>query len=96
MDGMPYEHGALTALVLTSNQDGVVSDGFGVVRVRALEGRAFALEITEELSGLTIVAQLDCFRGARARVKLQRDALIAAIQAASKEDGLPVPFPQPA
>jgi hypothetical protein len=94
-DALPYEHGDLNAMVLTSNRDGVISDGFGSVKIRALEGRAFAIEITEDLSGLTVVAQLDWGRPKRARVRLQRDELCEAVKAASAEDGLPTPFPEP-
>lgn len=95
-DHMPYEQCALlSASVTTSNGDGVISDGFGLVRVRSLEGRAFALEITEEISGLTVTAVLDAWRPPRARSGLQRDDLAGAIERASKEQGIPVPFPQP-
>jgi hypothetical protein len=95
MDELPYEHADLTALVTTSNCDGVVSEGFGSVRVYAGEGRSFAIEVTEALSGLTVTAVLDFARPKRARSHLQADALRAAIESAAGEDGLPVPSPQP-
>jgi hypothetical protein len=93
--GLPYEHCDLLAMVITANRDGVIMDGFGSVRVRALQGRTIAIEITEDLSGMTIVAQLDWGRPKRARVDLQADAIVEAIRSASREDGLPTPFPEP-
>ena len=94
-DALPYEQCGLAAMVNTSNADGLITDGFGPVRIRSLEGRAFAIEITEELSGLTITAVIDYARPARARVDLQRDDLIAAIERASKEQGMPAPLVGP-
>ncbi|SRR6266567_2583290 len=92
---LPYEHCDLTAMVNTANRDGILSAGFGSVRIRAMEGRAVAIEITEDLSGLTVVAVLDFGRPKRARVNLDADAICDAIKAASREDGMPVPFPEP-
>jgi hypothetical protein len=66
-DAMPYEQCDLPAMVNTSNGDGLISEGFGPVRIRSLEGRGFAIEITEELSGLTITAVMDYGRPAKAR-----------------------------
>ena len=94
-DPLPYEHATISAMVTTSNADGPVSQGFGDLKVRALEGRAFAIEITEDLSGLTITAVLDFGRPKRARVDLQADELRDAVTAASKDQGMPNPFPVP-
>ena len=94
-DALPYEQCSLFAMVNTSNADGLINDGWGSVRIRSLEGRAFAIEITEELSGLTITAVIDYARPVRAHVDLQRDVLTAAIERASKEQGIPVPLVGP-
>jgi len=94
-DSLPYEHAKLSAMVSTANRDGIVSEGFGDVRIRAMAGRSFAIEITEDLSGLTVVAVVDWGRPKRARVNLQADVLCDAIRTASKEDGVPTPFPEP-
>lgn len=59
MSELPYTHASQPAMVNTANSDGIIREGFGTVRVRAMEGRAVAIEITEELSGLTTVAVLD-------------------------------------
>jgi hypothetical protein len=93
---LPYERAWLmSASVTAAARGGIVSDGFGTVVIRALEGRSLAVEVTEELSGLTVVAVLDLGRPRRARANLQADALCDAVRAASREDGLPVPFPWP-
>lgn len=93
-DAMPCEHASIpVASVNTANRDGIVSEGFGYVRIRAMDGRAVAIEIEEALSGLTTVAVLDWGRPKRARTGLEADHICEAIQAASREDGIPVTMP---
>lgn len=95
-DQLPYGHGEWTvATVNVADRDGRTIEDFGTVRVRAMEGRAVAIEITGDLSGVTLVAVLDEGRGRRARVDLQTREVCEAIDAAARVDGLPVPLPFP-
>ncbi|HEV7655843.1 MAG TPA: hypothetical protein VGP36_14080 [Mycobacteriales bacterium] len=96
VDQLPYEHGEwLVATVNIADREGRTTEDFGAVRIRAMEGRAVAIEITGDLSGTTVVAVLDEGRGRRSRVHLQTRSVCAAIDAAAGVDGLPVPVSGP-
>ncbi|MDP3969108.1 MAG: hypothetical protein Q8Q02_12595 [Nocardioides sp.] len=94
-EGLPYEHGSILAEVAVANRDGIVSDGFGEVRVRAGEGKSVLIEVTDDLTGYTMVATLDAYRPIRARVNLRSTALCEAVYSAARENGTPTPFPTP-
>ena len=94
LDLMPGEHLDLT--VSTSGKAGEqLLNGFGSLRVRAMEGRGLVIEIADELNGVTLAAQVDLGRPRRARPRnLQAPLVTRAIEDASREDG-PEPWVMP-
>jgi hypothetical protein len=96
LDLMPGEHLELTVPISGKAGDQVI-DGFGSLRIRAMEGRGLIIEISEDLSGVTLAAQIDPTAGRRTRVhNLSAPMITRAIEDASTEDG-PEPWvmPQP-
>jgi hypothetical protein len=92
---LPHQHGEWSvARVNVVDSDGDTIEDFGTVRIWAMEGRAVGIEIEGVVTGTRVVAVLDEGRGRRDRVNLQSVEVREAIEAASRDDGLPVPFPQ--
>lgn len=91
----PGQHAEILVNVNVSNPDGILSEGFGSIVVRAGAGREVLVEITDDLSGITTVATLDFGKGIRARRDLQSDVLCRAVQEAARDNGISDPMPTP-
>jgi len=81
------------AFVQVSYWGSLVADGFGDVRTIPGDGRAVMLEVSDDLSGWTMVATLDDGRGARSRVGLQVEEVRQGLDKAARARGVSASFP---